>query len=291
MAMKFADVKNDLAFRKIFGSEDKKEVLISFLNAVLGFEGDDRIVDVVLQNPFLLPAFRGGKVSIIDVRATDQSKRQFVIEMQVAEQDAFAERALYYLSKSYTSQIKRGDDYRKLQPAIFIGILDFSHTANPHYHSRNLVLDVETGQNTVKNIEFHFIELPKFKKQLSELVTLTDKWVYFIKNAENIDVIPNDVSDAGLKSAYEAANRETWTQAEIDAYDYVYMREEDARAVVDLAVRRAEKKGKEEGKAEGKAEAVMGLHENGVPIGVIAKSLQLTEAEVQTMIAAHRGNE
>ncbi|MEY4926085.1 MAG: hypothetical protein RI894_521, partial [Bacteroidota bacterium] len=121
--MKFADVKNDIAFRKIFGNESRTETLISFLNAILGFEGKDRIVSVTIVNPYQLPKLRGGKVSILDVRATDQKKQQFIVEMQVAEQDGFAKRVLYYLTKSYTSQIRRADQYRKLKPAFFIGIL------------------------------------------------------------------------------------------------------------------------------------------------------------------------
>ena len=72
LLMKFADVKNDIAFRKIFGNENRTETLISFLNAVLGFEGKDRIVSVTILNPYQLPALKGGKVSILDVRATDQ---------------------------------------------------------------------------------------------------------------------------------------------------------------------------------------------------------------------------
>jgi predicted transposase/invertase (TIGR01784 family) len=98
--MKFADIKNDVAFRKIFGSENHTEVLISFLNAILGFEGKDQIVEVTILNPYQLPKLRGGKVSILDVRATDQKKRQFIVEMQVAEKDGFDKRVLYYLTKS-----------------------------------------------------------------------------------------------------------------------------------------------------------------------------------------------
>jgi predicted transposase/invertase (TIGR01784 family) len=160
--MKFADVKNDVAFRKIFGNENKTESLISFLNAVLGFEGKDRIVSVTIVNPYQLPALKGGKVSILDVRATDQKKQQFIVEMQVAEQDGFDKRVLYYLTKSYNDQIKRADQYRQLKPAYFIGILSFSHTQNPHYISRSRIQDIDTGEVTIKDVEFNFIELTKY---------------------------------------------------------------------------------------------------------------------------------
>ena len=83
--MKFVDVKNDIAFRKIFGSQNKKTVLISFLNAILDFDGKNRIADVTILNPFQLPKFRDGKATIIDVKAKDQRGREFIVEMQVAD--------------------------------------------------------------------------------------------------------------------------------------------------------------------------------------------------------------
>ena len=125
--MKFADVKNDIAFRKIFGNENRQEVLTSFLNAVLDFHGDQRITQVAILNPYQLPKLKGGKVTIIDVKATNELGRTYIIEMQVGDIDGFAERVLYYSSKSYSDQIIRADFYRKLRPVIFIGILEFDY--------------------------------------------------------------------------------------------------------------------------------------------------------------------
>jgi predicted transposase/invertase (TIGR01784 family) len=249
--MQFADIKNDIAFRKIFGNENRKESLISFLNAILAFEGEQKIVDVTILNPYQLPKLKGGKVSIIDIKATDQAGRTYIVEMQVGELEGFAKRVLYYFAKSYSDQIKRGEFYRKLKPVIFIGILDFVFTENPNYISRNQVRDVETNERTLSDIEFNFIELPKFNKTEKDLQNLTenrsaDQWLYFIKNAENLDVIPENIDDEGLLSAYKEANKYQWTAEELEAYDYVYMREEDERARLDSA----ENKGKREEKME-----------------------------------------
>ena len=274
--MKFVDVKNDIAFRKIFGNENRKESLISFLNAVLDFHGDQRITQVTILNPYQLPKLKGGKVTIIDVKATDQAGRTFIIEMQVADIDGFEKRVLYYTSKSYSDQIKRGDFYRKLQPVIFIGILDFEHTKNKKYISRSQVRDIETGEQTIKDVEFNYIELPKFNKELHELTTLTDKWIYFIKNAENLDVLPDNIQDAGLKSAYEEANVQTWTTEELEAYDYAFMREEDDRAKYDQA--------EQKGKAKGKKELVIEMFNDGLEIERIAKISKMTVKEVKKLI-------
>jgi predicted transposase/invertase (TIGR01784 family) len=270
--MKFADVKNDIAFRKIFGNENRKESLISFLNAVLDFHGDQRIKEVTILNPYQLPKLKGGKVTIIDVKATDQLGRTYIVEMQVGDLDGFEKRVLFYSSKSYSDQIKRADFYRKLRPVIFIGILDFEHTENKNYISRSQIRDVETGEQTIKDMEFTFVELPKFNKELHELKTLTEKWVYFIKNAESLEVVPDNINDEGLKSAYEEANVQTWTQDELDAYEYAFMREEDERARLDKA------------ELKGKIELVIGMYDDGLSVERIAKIAKMTFQEVQEII-------
>ena len=237
--MKFVDIKNDIAFRKIFGNENRKEVLISFLNAVLLLENDKKIIAVDILTPYQLPILKGGKVTIVDVKAKDQSDKNYIVEMQVAEVDGFDKRVLYYASKSYSSQIDRGDFYEKLNPTFFIGILDFEVTQNKEYISRHKIIDTETGENFIKDIEFNFIELPKFNKKETELTTVIDQWVYFIKNAEDLVVIPESVKDEGLKNAYEDADKHNWTKEELDAYDYALMREQDDRGRITFATKKA----------------------------------------------------
>jgi predicted transposase/invertase (TIGR01784 family) len=227
---------------------------------------------VTILNPYQLPKLKGGKVTIIDVKATDQVGRAYIVEMQVGDLDGFEKRVLFYSSKSYSDQIKRADFYRKLRPVIFIGILDFEHTGSKNYINRSQIRDVETGEQTIKDMEFTFIELPKFNKEVHELKTLTEKWIYFIKNAGNLEVVPDNINDEGLKSAYEEANVQTWTQEELDAYEYAFMREEDERARLDKA--------KEEGKEENKINTVLKLHGKAKSIKEIADLLDISEDEV-----------
>jgi predicted transposase/invertase (TIGR01784 family) len=273
--MEFADVKNDITFRKIFGNDNRKEALISFLNAVLAFKGKQKIVEVKIMDPYQLPKLRGGKVSIIDVKATDQAGRHYIVEMQVGELDGFAKRVLFYFSKSYSEQIKRGDFYRQLKPVIFIGILDYSFSINSKYISRHRILDVETHEHLLQDVEFNFVELPKFNKELNELETLTEKWIYFIKNAENLDVIPENVDDEGLKSAYQEANKHTWTAEELEAYEYAFMREEDERAKLD----QAEKKGK----TQEKIDIARKLITLGLDNSSISQATDLTVEQIEAL--------
>ena len=225
--MQFADIKNDIAFRKIFGNETKTGILISFLNAVLKLEGNNQIVWVEILNLYQLPRMAGSKTTILDVRAKDQNGNFYIVEMQVTDRAGLDKRIVYYGAKSYAAQLDSGENYYQLKPVIFIGILDFEYMRNPHYLSRHLILDADTHEHKLKDLEFTFIELPKFNKSEAELENLTEKWIYFIKNAGDLDLIPASVNDEGLKSAYEEADLHTWTKEELEEYEYARMRETD----------------------------------------------------------------
>ena len=245
--MKIADPKNDVAFRKIFGNEAKKVILISFLNSVLNLEGNMKIIHLDFLTTFQLPRITGLKTSIIDVKVKDQMGNTYLVEMQLSEVIGFDKRVQYYVSKEYSSQIEKGDDYsvrtgfKPVPTVVLVGILEFDYFKGNNYLTRHLLLNVETLENELKDISFTFIELPKFKKELSECKTLTDKWIYFIKNAKNLEVIPPDVSDEGLKEAYTESDKHNWTKDELASYDYFLMREQDERGRVVLAEEKAKK--------------------------------------------------
>lgn len=274
--MQFADIKNDIAFRKIFGNENKKIILISFLNAVMKLKGKDVIEDVEILNPYQLPVIKNLKASIIDVKARDKKGKTYIIEMQVAEPDGLDKRLLYYASKEYSQQIESGEFYTKLKPVIFIGIFDFKFTERGGYLSHHSVCDVENGERTIKDMDFYFVELPKFTKPLEELVEITDKWIFFIKEAENLTVIPENVDDEGLKEAYQDANKHAWEKEELEAYDYAAMREQDERGKVELAEKR--------GKNQMQIEAILGFNRIGLSSDKIAEALNIPLEQVDEII-------
>jgi predicted transposase/invertase (TIGR01784 family) len=254
--MKFADVKNDVAFRKIFGNAKKSICLISFLNAALELEGVNRVKSVTLLNPYLIARLADEKSSIIDVRATDHKGRRFVVEMQIADKKGFKERVQYYTARDYSMQIDKGEDYTKLRPVYFIGILNFSNSRGVNYLSKHLTVEEETGDNVLDDMKYAFIQLTKFKKKEHELVTPTDKWTYFIKNSENLKMIPSFVDDEGLLAAFQEADRHNWKKEELIAYDNASMRIQDARGEKELA----HEQGKEVGKDEKEREMIIKLH-------------------------------
>jgi predicted transposase/invertase (TIGR01784 family) len=285
--MKFANVKNDMAFRKIFGNQLKKEVLISFLNAVLDFENGHEIEDVTIINPIQLPQFKDGKATIIDIKARDQSGREFIIEMQVANRLGFSKRVLYYASAGYVSQIERGEFYENLNPTVFIGILDFNISENPNFLSRHRILNVETGECVLKDMEFNFIELPKFNKEPHEIEKLAEKWIYFIKEATKLTIIPEKFDDKGLKIAFEEANIQTWSKDEIQAYNYAGIRETDERLQIAFALNEGMEKGIEKGIEKGAKQAAMNtakqMKSDGFSPEIIEKYTGLSIQEIQNL--------
>lgn len=237
--MKFADPKNDVAFRKIFGNENKKIILISFLNSILDLKDGYKITELTFKNTYQLPFIKELKSSIVDVKVKDQSKNSYIVEMQVSETDGFGKRVQYYVSKEYANQIEKGDDYPKLTPVVFIGILDFEYFDGRDYLTQHIILNKKTLKNELKDINFNFVELPKFKKKIVECYTLVDKWIFFIKNAENLEIIPEDIEDEGLKEAYIESDKHNWTKAELEAYEYFLIRKQDEKGIIELAEKKA----------------------------------------------------
>jgi predicted transposase/invertase (TIGR01784 family) len=278
--MTFVAVTNDVAFHKIFGNAQKSAALISFLNAVLSLEGEQKILSVIIENPYLFPQSHGGKTVVLDIQATDHLGRHFIVEMQVADREGFEKRTQFYAARDYAAQIGKGASYESLRPTYFVGILSFSLTQNPYYYSHHLTIDKATGECLLKDVQYFFIELPKFKKKLHELESMMDKWAFFIKNSENLNVIPTNVNDEGLAMAYEEANRHTWTKAELNAYLDADLRETDHKQ----GLVKAEKVGREKAQVE----AVLGMNENGVPIAIIAKSLKISDEQVNEILQIKR---
>ncbi len=291
--MKFVDIKNDIAFRKILGNENKKEILISFLNAVLELPKGKKIKEIEIKNPFLMPEIKGLKSSILDVKVTDERDIWYIVEMQVEEPDGFDKRVQYYTAKQYASQIDVGEDYPKLNQVIFIGILDFNFFKDDNeYITRHRTVNVKTQKSSLNGMEYNFVELPKFTKELKNCKSLVDKWIYFIKNAPNLDVIPADVKDEGLKQAYQDAYRHNWTKKELEAYHYAEMRKQDEKGKTELAVKRAVEKAVEiavekalvVGKDQEKTDTVMRMYNNGITIEIIALSTELTIERVKQLL-------
>jgi predicted transposase/invertase (TIGR01784 family) len=275
-------------FKKIFGDENHKEVLISFLNAVLDFQDEQTIVDVELANPYQVPKIEALKETILDIKATNQKQEHFIVEMQKKDLGDFTKRSLYYTAKAYVNQLDAGKNYHKLKKVYFIGLLNFTMFEGGSCISRHLILNQETNTQDLGDFEFCFIELPKFSTPLGELNTLLDKWLYFIKNAASLEMVPKELTgDKALEQAFDSAKMYNWNREEMDVYDYMHLKAWDEINTIDTAVRKAKKQGIEQGVEQGieqeKIETAKNAIKQGLDNQMISAIAGLSPEEVEKL--------
>ena len=281
MTMKrYLDPKNDVAFKKIFGAEEHKACLMSFLNSIFELKEDRMIQQVEFLNPFQAPKIEGKKLSFIDVLCTDQRGIHYVIEMQLLQTKGFEKRVQYYASKTYAAQVNKGEDYPKLNQVLFLAIANYDlFPHKDHYKSTHLILDKETFDHDLQDLQFTFLELPKFTKSQAELETVEDKWLYFLKHARDIDGIPESMQEEPLKEAFQALEQYGWNEAEMRAYEDFSLALVDQRAAGEFKYEQGLKQGMEKGI---ETVALSMLHE-GISIEVVTKITGLSEAQIKIL--------
>jgi predicted transposase/invertase (TIGR01784 family) len=284
--LKFVDPKNDVAFRKIFGDENKKDILISFLNNILEFAGTNKeIMDITITNPYQVPKLKELKETILDIKAVDKRNIHYIIEMQMFHTTAFEKKVLYYVSKAYYQQLNRAEDYPKLNQVIFLGFLNVRlFNENPDYTTRHLILDEKTNENHFQDFELNFVELPKFTKILEELKDIKDKWIYFVKNVGDMTMIPKEMEEPKeLREAFETANQMSWSKEELDAYDARGIYIQDERGRIEYALEEGEKIGYDKGKHEKAREMARAMKIKGYPIEEISELTKIPKEEIEKL--------
>ena len=260
---KFLSPTNDVAFRKIFGSEEHRNIVIHFINDVLELQGDNQIVDLEFLPPNQQPDIAAKKESIVDVLCRAHNGVQIIVEMQAAPQDGFAKRAQYYAAKAYAGQLNKGqeedEEYHNLKEIIFIAISKSTlFRGNKGYKSDHIILNKNSHTHDLKDFSFTFIELSKFKKKkISDLNTILEKWCYFFKYAAittEDEVKQVSGNDLVIEQAYTALNKFNWTEHELLAYEAEVKRRRDLKATLRHQYKQGHAEGKAEGIAEGKAE-------------------------------------
>jgi predicted transposase/invertase (TIGR01784 family) len=242
---KFLDPKNDVAFRRIFGTEKNQDILIHFINDVLGLKDGDKIKEVTFLPTIQVPEIAAKKQSIVDVLCKDENGVQIIVEMQVSPQEGFEKRAQYYAAKTYSRQLNRGKEegarYIDLKAVIFIAISDnILFKDKVCYKSDHIILDKESYAHDLKDFSFTFIELPKFKITDIDLLTnIVEKWCYFFKHADETseaDLRKLIGSDLVIERAYEELNQFNWTEEELLTYEQEVKRIMDNRAAEDYRI-------------------------------------------------------
>ena len=253
--MVFINPRTDFAFKKIFGSEQNKDILIGFLNALL-YEGKKTIKDLEILNPYQAPKIKGVKDTYLDVKAQLKSGKTVIVEMQVLNVEGFEKRILYNAAKAYSIELNRAEEYALLNPVIALTITNFkmfdSEEMISNFVFKEKKLSTEYGEN---DIELMFVELPKFKKKLEELETIADNWLYFIKTAKKLDSIPPIMEKiTEINRAFQVAQEANMTPEELEELQQREMFIQDQFNAVKLARRLALEEGIEKGEQKGREE-------------------------------------
>lgn len=284
----FADPKTDFVFKRIFGAEARKPLLIALLNNLLELEGDRAILDVQHLSSDQHVDVAELKLSIVDVKCTDASGRRFVVEMQVLKVEGFEKRVVYNASKAYVMQLRNAEEYPTLCDVVGVTICNFNLWPEKDDQGRYKIpmlsrwrmQEQHSGEKGMPQVQYAFLELPKYGAGPNPSM-LVDKWAYFFREAKNLDVIPPALSEGPFREALEVARTATFDPSAWEAYERAKMAEQDARGALVVA--------HEEGREEGREEGLVAGLRRGIHSLCRALAIALTpeqEASIEQMDAA-----
>lgn len=281
---RYVNFYTDFAFKKLFGTEVNKELLISFLNSL--FDGKEVVKDLKYLNGEHLGQAASDRKAVFDVYCENEKGEKFLIEMQKTNQEYFKDRSIFYSTFPIQEQAQQGKWNFELKRVYTIGILNFVFEENDedYMHHEVKLVDIATQKVFFDKLTYIYLEMPKFRKTEQELVTLLDKWLYAIKNLATLMERPKALQEAVFKRLFEQAEIAAFNRDEL--YDY----RESQKDFWDLnsAIETAEKKGRAEGRAEGLAEGekkgiiktAKNMKAEGLPASLITKMTGLPEEEI-----------
>ena len=285
----------DFGFKKLFGTEMNKELLISFLNALFN-SSEKEIEDVQYLNSEHLGDGYGDRRAVFDVYCMTKNGGRFIVEMQKAEQSYFKERSLYYSTFAIREQAQKGKawDYH-LEDVYTIGVLNFEfsngeYPADSYRHEIKLK-DVEDNHVFYDKLTFVYLEMPKFNKSEDELVTMFDKWMFVLRNLSRLLDRPKALQERVFDRLFKQAEIAHFTPEERRGYEASMKDYWDYYSTMKTAADKAEARGRAEGRVEGRAEGraeekqdnARKMKQLGASAEFIAQVTGLTAEEIENL--------
>jgi predicted transposase/invertase (TIGR01784 family) len=283
----------DFGFKKLFGEEGSKDLLIDFLNQLLPKEY--QIKDLEFRNtemPTEIPTLR--KV-IFDIHCENEKKDKFVVEMQKSPLEFFKDRVILYMTFPIRNQAPKGGVIKKikgekkkvdwnfkLQPVYFVGVLDFEFDTDENDDEYILEVEYKDQNNKVfyDKLKYFFVVMPRFNKEEKDLKNQKDKWIYFLKNLESFESIPEILNEPIFQKGFELAKISNYDEKQLFEYEQSYNDYLSLKASLDYSFNDGRKKGKEEGKEEGIYETAKNAIVEGFPNEIIKKITKLTDGQI-----------
>ena len=291
---KYINPYTDFGFKKLFGTEMNKDLLISFLNAL--FNNSEReIEDVQYLNSEHLGDGYGDRRAIFDVYCMTKDGGRFIVEMQKAEQSYFKDRSVYYATTPIRQQAPKGKWDYHLENVYTVGILNFEFPNNEYpadsYRHEIKLKDVEDNHVFYDKLTFVYLEMPKFNKTENELVTMFDKWMFVLRNLSRLLERPKALQDRIFKKLFKQAEIAQYNEMERRQYESSLKEYWDYTSTLDTAYIKGKKKGREEGRVEGRAEGIAEANRenarcmkaDGMPAELIAKYTGLDMETVNSL--------
>jgi predicted transposase/invertase (TIGR01784 family) len=274
MKPKYLNPFTDFGFKKIFGEEASKPLLMDFLNALL--PQNDRIVDLTFKNNEQLGQTDLDRKAIYDIYCENEKGEKFIVELQKAKQNYFKERTIYYSTFPIREQAEKGEWNYNLKAVYCIGILDFTFDDYEKETEKNEVLHNiklknQSGKVFYDKLTFIYLEMPNFNQTENKLETRLDKWLYFIKNLEDFQTIPTIFTDEVFSQAFEKAELAKFGQLELANYENSLKIYRDLKGVIDTAF------------SDGKSEVAKIMKSESEPIEKIMKYTGLTREEIEKL--------
>lgn len=298
---KYLDPKSDLTFKKVFG--ENKDLMISFLNALLPLQPGREVVEIEYLSSELVPDHPEKKDSIVDVRCKDTLGRQFLVEMQMYWTDAFKQRALFNTCKAYVEPVEKGEKFEDIKPIYTISLVNdiaFPELPEEFYHVY-VPMNKAHEDHVIDDMKMVFIELPKFKPSSVEDKKMMVLWLRFLTEInEKTRQAPEElINDELVTKALSLLEDSAYTPEQKRAIDRYWDMVSRERTIVfssrqeGIAEGRAEglAEGLAEGRAEGLAEGekkkqleiAVTMKADGIPVDRIQKYTGLTDEEIENL--------
>ena len=285
---RYVNFYTDFAFKKLFGTEMNKDLLISFLNALL--QGREVVLDVNYLNTEHLGTQEYDRRAVFDVYCKNDKGEVFLVEMQKGEQQFFKDRSIYYSTFAIREQAPRGEWNYELKGVYTIGILNFcfDKEREGNYYHEGKLMDTATKEVFYDKLVFIYLEMPKFTKQENELESLFDKWLYVIRNLAALMERPRVLQEKVFAHLFEAAEIAKFSRVERYEYEESLKAYRDWFSVMATAELRGEERGKEKGLKEGlekgrieeRLRNARGLKARGVDAEIIAQVTGLSVDDI-----------
>ena len=271
MKAKYINPFTDYGFKKLFGEEASKKLLISFLNDLLPIR--DKIINLTFKKNEQQGDIVISRKAVYDIFCEDEKGNQFIVEMQNAKQLYFKDRAIYYSTFPIRDQAQKGDWDFKLEAVYCVGLLGFEFEKEnvEKEYINNVQLKNQNNKVFYDKLSFIFIELPKYNKKENELETHFDKWLYFLKNLESFDKIPDILKEDIFEAAFKVAEIAKFTQEELLEYEESLKTYRDNINVIETAKEEGREEGREEGKEEERKQLILKQYSKGLSIEYIAE--------------------